>query len=93
MESILNSQKGECYACGRNNGYERHHIFFNALRPISEELGLVVYLCPDCHRGTNGVHGMNGKELNHYLKRQAQYAFEKTHTREEWMQRIGRNWL
>lgn len=93
MDSILKSQPGICYICDREVQTERHHCLMGSYRQISERLGLVVYLCPEHHRGTYGVHGRDGAELNRYLQRQAQYAFEKDHTREEWMQEVGRNYL
>lgn len=64
-----------------------------AYRQISERLGLVVYLCPEHHRGTYGVHGRDGSELNRYLQRQAQFAYEKEHSHEEWMQIVGRSYI
>lgn len=94
MDSIMNTKPGECFICGKKTATERHHVCFGVgLRKISEELGLIVYLCPEHHRGTYGVHGKDGNEINRYLKKQAQFEFEKTHAREEWMQRIGRNYL
>lgn len=56
-------------------------------------MGLIVYLCPDCHIGTNGVHGKNGHDIDLDLKRIAQLRYEEEHSREEWMQEIGRNYL
>lgn len=56
-------------------------------------MGLIVYLCPECHRGTYGVHGTKGAERDKDLKRIAQKMYEEKHTREEWMSEIGRNYL
>lgn len=94
MESILTTNKDTCYVCQRTTYTELHHICYgNGLRKVSDRLGLVVYLCPECHRGTNGVHGKNGKNLSLDLKQIAQHTFEETHSREEWMREIGRNYL
>ena len=99
MESILTTNKETCYVCQRSlDAYgmrpEVHHIFYgHGLRNVSDRLGLVVYLCPECHRGTNGVHGKNGKALNYDLKQIAQHTYEETHNREEWMKEIGKNYL
>lgn len=72
MKSIIQSKK-ECFICKSIYGLEEHHIFYGkANRKLSERDGLKVYLCPEHHRGTNGVHGMNGKEINLYLKRIAE---------------------
>lgn len=92
MKSILQTEK-VCYMCGREYGLEKHHIFAGmANRRISEREGLWCWLCgTTCHRGTHGA--QYDKEMNFYLKGQAQKAFERTHTRQEWMKLIGRNYL
>jgi hypothetical protein len=56
-------------------------------------MGLIVYLCPECHRGTYGVHGKNGHDIDLDLKKIAQKMYEEKHSREEWMNEIGRNYL
>ena len=94
MDSIMGSERGTCYLCGCNAGYERHHaIYGSANRKMSEKYGLVVWLCPECHRSyKHGVHGMN-KAADDWLHEQAQAAFEETHTREEFREIFGKSWL
>lgn len=90
-KSIIKNDR-ECYLCGKTVNLERHHIFAgNANRKISESLGLWVFLCHNCHTGKNGA--QYNKEKNLRLKRYAQRAFEQTHTRDEWMKCIGKNYL
>jgi hypothetical protein len=92
MKSIIQDRK-ECIICGSWN-VEDHHIFFGAAkRKISEKYGLKVWLCPTHHRGTNGVHGKNGHKLDMQLKQLGQKAFEWKHTREEFLERFGKNYL
>ncbi len=92
MKSIIQDRK-ECIVCGSWN-VEDHHIFFGAAkRKISEKYGLKVWLCPTHHRGTNGVHGKNGHKLDMQLKELGQKAFEWKHTREEFLERFGKNYL
>lgn len=93
--SVLDTEKGVCYVCKIRTYTEKHHIFMNGLRNASEDMGLYVYLCPEHHRGTCGVHGRDGNQLNRELKREAQLMWEQTdgNTREIWMSRIGRNFL
>lgn len=81
-----------CYMCGETFGLERHHIYHgNPGRKISEANGFVVMLCPDCHRnGKQAVHRNRESDLK--LKRTMQEEYEKTHTREEFMRLIGRNY-
>lgn len=54
-ESLLSKTK-RCYICGATN-VEKHHIFFGtAKRRISDVEGCWMWLCPEHHRGSSGVH-------------------------------------
>ena len=88
--SILQREK-ICYLCPRTIGLERHHILSGANRKWSEKLGLWVYLCHEHHTGKRGA--QYDKDLNLLLKREAQKAFEETHSHEEWMEIFKRNYL
>lgn len=99
-ESILNEKDGTCYLCMRLHNdrriyhyTEEHHIFGgNPNRDISEAEGLKVYLCPDHHQiGPEAVHNNHDNML--LLQQDAQRAYEQTHSREEFMGLIGRNYL
>ena len=86
----------QCFICGRNRhaGLERHHIFNGANRKLSEQDGLVVYLCHDCHNEPPlGVH--YNAEMMRWLKQKGQkMAMEKYGwTKEEFVQRYGKNYL
>ena len=91
-ESILQTER-ECYICRRVTELEKHHIFAGVANrvPVSEKYGLWVYLCYEHHRGKKGA--QYDKDLGLYLKQKAQIAFEKTHTRKEWMELIRKNYL
>lgn len=101
--SLLDTQKGVCFMCGRYGPTEKHHIFGGvANRKLSEQDGLWVYLCPDCHnRPPNGVH-FNKKNMKR-LHIQGQCAWEIKYilehhatddeVREAFMQRYGKNYL
>lgn len=66
--------------------------FGTANRKISKENGFEVDLCFEHHRGNSGVHGKNGLKINIRLKQKCQANYEKTHTREEFIKLIGRNY-
>lgn len=98
-KSILRTKKGVCYLCAKlNNDYrqqytEEHHIIYGSgRRQISEGEGLKANLCIYHHRiGQQAVH--NNAEMSDLLCRIAQEEYEQTHTRDEWMKKIGKNYL
>lgn len=93
MKSILQEKK-ECYICHSTYNLHCHHLYFGVQhRKISGENGFMVYLCYEHHEGNNGVHGRNGHTLDLYLKRKCQEKFEETHSREEFMKLIGKNYI
>ena len=90
-DSIVQTEK-ECWFCGARAGLEEHHIFAGvANRKISEKYGLTVWLCHKHHTGADGA--QYDKDLNLTLKIDAQRAFEKHHSRSEWMKLIRKNYL
>lgn len=97
--SILDTEKGICYICDKLYGdrsrkyTEYHHIMYGGgKRKDSERLGLTAYLCREHHKdGPAAVH--NFRDTREYLCREAQRAFEKSHTREEWMETGFKNYL
>lgn len=90
--SIIQKEK-ECYFCKTTQGLHLHHIYHStALRKVSDANGFTCYLCGYHHNlSSNGVHA--NKQLDLELKRICQKAYEKTHTREEFMALIGKNYL
>ncbi len=93
MKSILQTKK-RCFICNKANCLHEHHIYFgSAKRRISEANGFKVWLCLEHHTGTFGVHGIKGYETDKYLKKVCQMKYEETHSREEFMKLIGRNYL
>ncbi|RDY30181.1 hypothetical protein CG710_016145 [Lachnotalea glycerini] len=81
---------------------EEHHIFFGtSKRRLSEQYGLKVHLCTYHHRGNiNGnkeaVHNNNKNNYkennsNLLLRAAGQRAFERTHTRQEFIEIFQEN--
>lgn len=65
-----------CPICGQR-ATELHHIMFRSQVKQLENCKLnFVYLCSDCHRGTNGVHGKNGHKLDKKFKLMFQNKLE-----------------
>lgn len=92
-KSILQTCK-ECYVTGSTGDLHQHHIYRGVNRKISDKNGFFVWLRFDWHNGADyGVHGNQGKALDLLLKARCQEEFEKTHSREEFIALIGKNYL
>ena len=93
IESIVQDLRNErCFVCGCTRELELHHIMHGtANRRLATQYGLTCLLCRFHHTGKTGVH--NNAELNRRLQREAQMAFERTHTHAEGMTIFGKNYL
>lgn len=92
MKSILQNER-RCYVCGTTYNLHEHHIYGGtANRKNSEKNGFKVCLCAFHHNMSNeGVHF--NRELDLKIKLECQSKFEETHSREEFMKIIGKNYL
>lgn len=90
MNSIVQDMTEErCFLCGRTTNLDLHHIMHGvANRRWATKLGLTCWLCRPCH---NNAHC--DIVVNKRLQRAAQRAFERNHTRTEWMEIFGKNYL
>lgn len=68
--SIMTDDMESCFLCGRRAS-DIHHVMHGADKKLSEELGLMVPLCRECH---NKVHHVGG-EYDRILKIDAQRAY------------------
>lgn len=98
--SILHQKDGTCYLCMRLAGdcrqhsyLEKHHVYDGkANKTISEENGFTVYLCRPHHRESpEAVHVKN--ENMRLIQEDMQREYEKTHTRQQFIVLIGRNYI
>lgn len=98
--SIMQKKDGHCWLCMHGHGdytihriIHRHHVYFGqGLRAISEANGFTVYLCPQHHtEGPEAVH--RNQYTNRFVQAAVQHEYEKTHTRKEFMELIGRNYI
>lgn len=98
MKSYMQTEK-ECYLCRKLYDIEtttdlhEHHIFEgNANRRISESIGAKIFLCGKHHNLSDyGIHF--NKDIDLEVKREAQKKYEENHSHEEFMEKIGRNFL
>ena len=90
MKSILSNAR-VCYICGNTKFLEEHHIFEGSRRAASERYGLKVWLCAAHHRSVDGAHG--DPQARELLHRAGQRAFERDHSREEFIRVFGKSFL
>lgn len=92
MDSVIQKRK-ECYVCGTTYGLHSHHCFEGSYRrKMSEANGFKVWLCAKHHNMSNeGVHF--NKDLDLMIKRDCQREYERTHSREDFILLVGRNYL
>lgn len=89
--SILNNLD-KCYFCGRPTEHIHEVFFGTANRQISIKNGFCVGLCNNHHNATNeSVH--HNREMDLELKRLYQREYEKTHTRQEFIELIGKSYI
>lgn len=97
--SILHKKNGTCYLCIRlhndfryHKDLHEHHVFGGPNRDISEAEGFKVYLDLEHHEtGKEAVH-LNAESMR-LIQQDCQREYEKTHTRQQFMELIGRNYL
>lgn len=91
--SILQKDLTKCFVCGTCVNIHKHEIYYGSdNRKKSIQHGFYVALCGEHHNLSNkGVHF--NKTLDKVLKRACQSEYEKTHSREEFVKIIGRNYL
>lgn len=63
---------GACEVCRRSGNLELHHIL---RRKVPATIDNSIMLCPNCHRGRYGIHGMDGHKLDLKLKMQVQKIY------------------
>jgi len=84
---------GKCFLCKQTAPLERHHIFGGAYRDKSEQYGLTVDLCHNCHNEPpDGVH--HNREKMDTLRRYGQIKAMGANdwTVEDFIREFGKNY-
>lgn len=90
-KSIMPTKDGRCYVCNNETETVRHEILYGiGNRVFSKIHGTWVNVCPRCH---NEIHNNPNTGVDMHLKRDAQWNFERSHSREEFVKIFGRNYL
>lgn len=89
LNSILQNEK-KCFICGKQTELDCHHCLSGSSnRKNSEEDGLKMWLCRDCHRK---VH--NNRDIELQIKQLAQRRWEEEYgDRQDFISRYGKSWL
>lgn len=88
MKSIIQTKR-QCYFSGYTENLDKHHIFNGALRDWSEQEGLWVYLNHGIHMALH----QSRPDLERLLKKVGQQKYEETHSHEEFMKHVRKNYL
>ena len=86
-KSILTENLEKCFVCGRQ-ATDMHEIYSGGNRKASMRNGFCVPLCRNCHQIVTLNYGLNLR-----LKMICQEKFEETHSRDDFMAIIGKNYL
>lgn len=93
--SIVTDYKDICFFCGRQAEGEHHLIFGTARKKLSENDGLKVPVCNNCHNMGETLKRIHGNPMAEKLSKMlGQAIFEgKIGTREEFRDRYGKSYL
>lgn len=86
--SIINHPLDKCAVCGSKNGVQLNEVYEGAKRGVSMKYGFVVPLCDKHHKRFH-----KDRTFAIPYKQIYQREFEKTHTREEFLNLIHHNYL
>ena len=86
-KSILTDNLERCFICG-GTATDMHEIYSAGNRKASMKNNFCCPLCRKCHQTITLNYGLNLR-----LKMECQEKFEETHSREEWFEIIGKNYL
>lgn len=80
------------YVARDGRALEKHHVMNGALRDWAEQEGLWIWVDPAIHAflHENWIGTLVQKRL---LKQIAQTAYEREHSRKEWMGKVHKNYL
>jgi len=87
-KSIITDDMESCYICGSNIVQIHHVIYGTANRKMSDKYGLIIPLCPYCHKR---VHEQD-RNLDLQLHRLAQRRFTEEYPYLNFMEVFGRNY-
>ena len=82
--SIFTTNFNKCFYCGKEGKMDIHEVYGGSNRTRSIKNGLVVPLCRICH---------SNEYIINKLRIQIQKEYEKTRTRDEFIEMIGKSYI
>lgn len=82
--SIFTTNFNKCFYCGKEGKMDIHEVYGGSNRTRSIKNGFCIPLCRLCHSNENIIS---------YLRIKLQKEYEKTHTREDFIKIIGKNYI
>lgn len=83
VKKLKERSKGLCELCYSPGQHFHHIVGGNGKRKQHERIESLIYLCWDCHFGTEGIHGRDGHKLDLRLKRDLQDKYKEMGMSEE----------
>lgn len=66
-----------------------HHVYHGRkFKQLSDKYGFVITLCSGCHKKLH-----SSRVIDKHVQQTMQRAYERTHTRDEFIGMMGRSWL
>ena len=89
---IQNLEVKKCYLCGAEGPVEVHHCLHGPNRKKAEADGLLINLCPECHRL---LHDSGDRRTDRKVMKLGQVAWmgHNMGSTEEFIARYGKNYL
>jgi hypothetical protein len=82
-----------CEVCGMSPAVTTHEVYYGtANRKVSIKNGFQVKICARCHDAAHYKIDI-GIDVNRKLRERFQREYEKNHTRQEFIELIGHNYL
>lgn len=91
MKSIFSQDPEICYLCGKRNASDVHHIFEGSNRSASDEYGLTIRICRECHMYIHHFpKSKTAVELKKYAQKKAMEHYGWSI--EEWIEKFGKDY-
>ena len=94
MESIIRQIVDRCYCCGRYHPTDTHHVFGGSNRKASDQYGLTIRICRECHRAIHEPRNEDERRMGVNLKRCIQTMAMRHYgwSKEDWLKHFTKSY-